>query len=195
VKAPLLVAALGASALALTASGAARADTSAWFTIGGGTSVWKQETTARPTFGAEGCMNIDAGVGTTPDGPVIVGALFRIQPLVQSGADLGLLLRGATHGFQAGKFGLALDLGGYERFWGFGSTGFMGDLVLGAPLGFQLALGGQVGTDKAVATTAVLGFDVLRLTVYRQWGLGTWSNPSPAQHAQAQRKGLFAALF
>src|SRR4051794_23433533 len=104
----------------------ARADTSAWMFAGGGaprsrpaepgpvTTMPSSTPPALPPCGvgkfcANGALAFDMGVGTTPDGPVIVGGLFRVQPLIGAGTDLAILARVATHGFQAGDFGLAFD--------------------------------------------------------------------------------------
>jgi hypothetical protein len=162
----------------------ARADASSWFFVGGGPIVWKQGATAMD-YGVSAAMQIDVGVGTTPDAPFIVGGLFRLEPIFGSGADLGLLLRGATKGFQAGGFGVAVDAGGYARFWGDGSGGFQGGLTIGAPLGITLCLLGSVGSDSAKSFGVVAGIDFLRLTVYRQSMLDVWTNPLPAQQAGA----------
>jgi hypothetical protein len=170
-----------ALALALTAStlGApARADTSAWVFVGGGGLGVRER--GSKSFSASGALAFDVGVGTSPDGPVIVGGLFRIEPILGIGTDLALAARVATHGFQAGDFGLALDAGGYARFSDNPSQGFAGGLTVGAPLGLQISLQAMVGTHRALAFGAVAGVDLLRLTVYRQTFLDHWQNPSPA---------------
>lgn len=189
--------ALGLSLTSLTMVSKARADTSAWMFIGGGALGSRLAEpppgTPPPTtmpvykppcdlgkFCANGALTFDMGVGTTPDGPVIIGGLFRVQPLIGAGTDLAILARVATHGFQAGDFGLALDAGGFARFWGEKSAGFMGEVTLGAPLGFQLSIEAMVGTEKALGFGAVAGIDLLRLTLYRQTMLDHWQNPSPA---------------
>ena len=166
---------------ALAWAAPARADTSAWIFTGGGAMGWKQ---GGGDFTVNGALSFDIGVGTTPDAPFIVGGLFRMTPILGSGTDLGLLGRVATRGFQASQLGLALDAGGYARFWGVGSTGFTGAVTLGAPLGLTLSLQGGVGTNDALAFGAVAGLDLLRLTVYRQSLLDWWPNPSPAQEPQ-----------
>ncbi|HVY48533.1 MAG TPA: hypothetical protein VHB21_21740 [Minicystis sp.] len=184
-----LVAAAGTLAALVAAAPRARADESAWFFVGGGATAWRQQALS---FAPEASMAIDGGIGTTPDGPLIFGGFFRVQPIANEGVDLAVLARVATHGFQAGKFGLALDAGAYQRFWGFGSTGFTGEVTLGAPLGLQVSLGGGYGTEKAATLMAFAGIDILRLTVYRQFGLGVWQNPSPPFHdVQAGLRRLF----
>lgn len=178
-RALLTVAALvGATALARPAA----ADPSAWVFVGGGPLGWKQGENA--SFATSGALSFDVGLGTTPEARFIAGGLFRMTPVLGSGTDLALLARVATHGFQAGGFGLALDAGGYERFWGATSRGFSGAVNLGVPLGFTVSLQTEVGTDKAVALGAVAGLDLLRLTVFRKSLLNWWPNPSPAQRAR-----------
>jgi hypothetical protein len=168
----------------------ARADASAWMFLGGGTTAWKQ---ARLKLLPEAALAFDIGIGTTPNAPLIVGGLFRLQPIFNDtggGADLSLMLRVATHGFQAGNFGIAVDVGMYERPWWTTSTGLTGEVTLGAPFGLQISAGGQYGTDNAQGITVVAGIDLLRLTIYRQVGLSNWSNPSPAYTKQS-KFGIF----
>ena len=169
---------LGGVALARPAS----ADPSAWAFVGAGPLGWKQGDSG--TFATAGALSFDVGLGTSPEARVIAGGLFRMTPVFGSGTDLALLARVASHGFQAGGFGLALDAGGYERFWGATSRGFSGALNLGVPLGFTLSLQTEVGTDKAVALGAVAGLDLLRLTVFRKSLLNWWPNPAPVQRSR-----------
>src|SRR6185436_4443022 len=86
---------------------------------------------------------------TSPAGFLVVGGLFHLETHFGRGTDLGLLARVATQGFQLGTWGVALDLGGYERFWGVGSEGGVGALVLGAPWGLTLRGEGAMGTNDA----------------------------------------------
>jgi hypothetical protein len=182
----------GAVALgALAWATEARADSSAWMFMGGGTTAWKQ---GRLKLLPEASLAFDIGLGTTPNAPLIVGGLFRLQPIfnnIGGGADLSFMGRVATHGFQAGDFGVALDVGFYGRPWWTTSTGLTGEVTLGAPFGLQVSVGGQYGTDAALGIMAFAGIDLLRLTIYRQVALGNWSNPSPAYTKQ----GKFGALF
>jgi hypothetical protein len=170
--------AVAAFAGALASAPSAHAEPSAWVFVGGGPMGWKQEDAAFKTSGA---MQFDVGIGTRPDAPVIVGGLFRMTPFFGSGTDLALLARAATRGFQEARFGLALDAGGYERFWGATSRGFAGALNVGLPLGFTLSLQTEVGTDRAVTLGGVAGIDLARLTVYRRSLLNFWPNTGPAQ--------------
>ena len=90
------------------------------------------------------------------------------------------MLRTTTHGFVNGGWGAAIDLGGYQRWWGMGSTGGMGQLVLGAPWGITLAVGGGRGSNDGEHMSVMLGIDLARLTVYRRTGTSWWTNPFPA---------------
>lgn len=162
---------------ALAATGHARADVSSWAYVGGGMSSLKQqnlELKVDPT------LAIETGVGTAPRHPLVVGGMFKLQALFGNGADLGISLRLATRSFVTGNFGLALDAGPYRRFWGQGSTGGQASLVLGAPWGITLSLGGGVGTNDARQFGATLGVDFARLTVYRLAGESWFPNPRPA---------------
>ena len=170
------------AAAALLAATPAHAAGSCWMLVGGGAPGWKQ---SGSDLDVKGALSFDVGAGTSPDGAFIFGGLFRLAPILGQGTDLGLLVRGATHGFQAGDFGIAVDAGGYARFWGNESTGFLGDVTLGAPLGLQLTAHVMIGTDDAFAVGAVAGVDLLRLTVYRQTLLDWWTNPLPAQRASS----------
>jgi hypothetical protein len=180
VRSPLtpLLAAAGGLFAALAWTAPARADSSAWLFMGGGAMGWKQ---GDADFTTSGALSFDLGVGTTPDASFIFGGLFRMTPILGSGTDLALLGRAATWGFQAARFGLALDAGGYARFWGVGSAGFTGAVTLGAPLGITVSLQGLVGSNDTLGFGAVAGLDLLRLTLYRQSLLDWWPNPSPAQ--------------
>jgi hypothetical protein len=179
---------------ALAAAPDARADTSAWMFFGFGTLGLKPGTGGGvmmpDTLVAEGTMTIEAGAGTSPDAPVIVGGMFRIQPIFHQGTDIAWLLRVCTHGFQAGSFGVALDVGPFARFWGIESGGFAGAVNVGFPLGFTLSLQTEVGTSRAITFGAVAGIDLLRLTVYRQTLLKWWDNPSPVWKVPQRTAGL-----
>jgi hypothetical protein len=160
----------------------ARADASAWAFAGAGALAGKEGTAPITPRAA---LSFDIGVGTTPDGPVIFGGLGRITTVLDVGTDAALLARLATHGFQAGRFGVAFDVGGYQRLWGTWSRGVTGGLTIGFPLGFQLSLQGLYGTQDALAFGAIAGIDFLRLTVYRQFMTDRWSNPYPAHEIPA----------
>lgn len=164
----------------------ARADASAWGFVGAGPMFWKQTpsnpaaNSATPSkLSLSPTLVFDAGMGTSPEGKFIVGGLARVMPVIGHGTDLGLMVRGATGGFQGG-LGLALDLGGYWRSWGDNAGGFMGDLVFGGPVGLELRLTATVGSRDGLGLSAVAGIDLLRLTVFRKNTLSMWPNPNPA---------------
>ena len=162
---------------ALAATGHAHADVSSWAYVGGGMTSFKQQKLELKT---DPTLAIETGVGTAPRHPLVVGGMFKLQALFGNGADLGLSLRLATRSFVTGNFGLALDAGPYQRFWGEGSTGGQASLVLGAPWGITLSLGGGVGSNDARQFGATLGVDFARLTVYRLAGENWFPNPHPA---------------
>jgi len=166
----------------------ARADASAWAFVGSGATVWKQS--EEPTYTPANTIIVEGGVGTRPDAPVIVGGLFRFQPvLLHAGIDASFLVRLATRGFQAGGFGLALDSGFFVRPWGAQSIGYSGSAAFGMPFGITLMGFGEAGIDHAFTFGGVLGIDLLRLTVYRQFGLNQWPNASPAGQLTAALRG------
>jgi hypothetical protein len=168
---------LAAAALACASfiwASPARADVSSWMSAAAGPINWRQ---GEADYQIDPALQLDIGVGTTPENRFIAGGLFRLTTLFGSGTDLGLLLRGTTRGFQEGGFGLALDAGGYARFWDDTSYGFLGSLMVGAPLGLSLTLQGALGTKNAVAFGGFVGIDFLRLTVYRKTMTDLWPNP------------------
>ena len=172
----LLVSLLGLCG-ATAYAGSARADVSSWAYVGSGASALEQhglKLKVDPT------LAIETGIGTAPSHPIVVGGMVKFLTLFGSGTDLNVSLRVATQGFVTGKFGLALDAGPYRRFWGEGSTGGQAALVLGAPWGLTLSLGGGVGSNGAHQVGASLGVDFARLTVYRLSGLDWFPNPHPA---------------
>jgi hypothetical protein len=186
-----LVASAAGVAVSLS-GGVAHADSSAWMFVGGGLVSGKMYA---EDMSSSGSMSFDIGVGTSPDGVVVLGGLFKIVPVFGSGTDFALTLRGATRGFQAGDFGLAIDAGGYARYWNGGSVGGTGAVVLGAPLGLQLSLQGLVGSNDALGFGAIAGIDFLRLTTQRQTLLDWWPNPSPAQQVPRDASSRRGAGF
>jgi hypothetical protein len=90
---------------------------------------------------------------------------------------LALLVRGATGGFVQGRWGFAIDAGGYERFWEEGSQGGLAALALGAPWGVTLSASGGIGTNDHRFASVTLGLDFARLTVYRSSGTNWFMNP------------------
>ena len=167
---------LGVVAL-LACAGRAHADVSSWAYVGSGPTSLQQQGLAQHI---DTTLAIETGIGTAPKNPLVLGGMFKLHGLFGDGADLGLSLRLASQGFVTGRFGLALDAGPYRRFWGEGSTGGQAAVVLGAPWGITLSLGGGMGTNDARLFGATLGVDFARLTVYRLAGENWFPNPHPA---------------
>lgn len=163
---------------------AARADVSSWAFVGGGGSQLHQQALSSRTVAT---MRVQFGIGSDPSHPFVLGGLFSFEPNFGYGSDLALLLRGATRGYVNGGFGLALDAGPYERFWGERSVGGESMLWLGAPWGVGLGLGGSLGSHDADGFSAILGIDFARLTVYRNTGTSWFPNPFPPYRATPER--------
>lgn len=161
----------------------ARADVSGWAQISGGMSAWQMGDDTELTLSP--AMTIDMGAGTTDDDAFIVGGMFRVQPLFGEGVDLALLARLCSRGFQAGPLGFAVDAGPYQRFWGEGSTGVMGQASLGGPLGLTLSGQGMVGTSSARGFAVTLGIDLARLTVHRGDLLDWMPNHRPTKQQES----------
>jgi len=163
---PALVLAL----LAVPSTAAAQA--TSWLYVGGGAGVIEQETKE-----TRSTLSLDTGLGTSAEHPVVVGGIFRVQGYFGAGADLGVAARIVTRGFAIGGFGAGIDAGVYQRWWGAESTGFTGNLVLGAPWGITLLGGASVGSGDQRIYFASLGIDLARLTVHRHSGLDWFANP------------------
>jgi hypothetical protein len=154
----------------------ARADVSSWLFVGNGPSNLHQaDFDSRQRWS----LQLETGLGTPPGNAVVIGGLGRIQTHFGLGTDLAVLVRTASRSFVTGGWGGAIDLGPYRRFWGIGSTGGSGALVLGAPWGLTLSVGASLGSHDAQTYSAVLGIDFARLTVYRTSGQNFWVNPFP----------------
>jgi hypothetical protein len=156
----------------LTAPSIAAAQATSWLYVGGGAGVVELET--KETRSA---LQLDSGIGTSAKHPVVVGGIFRVQGYFGAGADLGVAARIVTRGFAIGGFGAGIDAGVYQRWWGAESTGFNGNLVLGAPWGITLLGGASVGSGDQRIYFASLGIDLARLTVHRHSGLDWFANP------------------
>jgi hypothetical protein len=168
---------LAAAGVALVRATPARADVSSWAYVGSGVSQLEQRGLSQKR---DTTLAVETGLGTSPHRALVFGGMFKLLALFGDGADLGLSARLASRGFVTGGFGLALDAGAYQRFWGEGSTGGQGALVLGAPWGITLSLGGGFGSNDARQLGATLGIDFARLTVYRLSGENWFPNPHPA---------------
>jgi hypothetical protein len=157
---------------AIVWSPAAAAQATSWLYLGGGAGVIDQA--ERETHSA---VQLDTGLGTSARHAVVAGAMFRVQGYLGAGADLGVAARLVTRGFAIGGFGAGIDAGVYQRWWGAGSTGFTGNLVLGGPWGITLLGGASAGSGDQRIYFASLGIDLARLTVHRHSGLDWFANP------------------
>ncbi len=153
----------------------ARADVSSWIGVQAG-PTWIDEGKGAYTVPS---LKLTTGIGTAPGDLLAAGGLFHVEPQFGKGVDLGLLARLATRGYVLGDFGLALDLGGYERFWGVRSAGGLGALTFGAPWGLILSVDGGIGTNDAHHFGVTFGVDFARLTIYRTTGKNWMPNPKP----------------
>jgi hypothetical protein len=151
----------------------ARADATSWLSVAGGAGALSE--------GGErqypGALQLELGIGTTPVSSVVFGGVAKTLTYFGNGTDLAFTLRAATGGFARGGFGLAIDAGGFERWWGEDAQGFLGALVLGGPYGLQLTAMTEQGTNNVQSYAATFGIDFLRLTVYRGASGGYWPNP------------------
>jgi hypothetical protein len=164
------------SSAAVCSTRLARADVSSWFYAGGGAAAFDPHAAGDS---ASGLMQLETGMGTAPNHPLIVGGLLKTMTFFGRGTDLALVARAASRGFVAGSWGLAVDAGGFERWWGpVWSEGGIGALVLGAPLGIQATVFGEIGTGDMRAFGMTIGIDLLRMTVHRSTGLEHWQNPN-----------------
>jgi hypothetical protein len=127
-------------------------------------------------------------MGTDPSKTLVVGGLFRLDTLFGQGSDLSVVMRTANYGFVNGNWGLALDVGGLARYWGGRHIyGASGTVVVGAPWGIELELGGMLGNHQTQGLSAIIGVDLARLTVYRQSGSSWWKNSFPAVRPESSR--------
>jgi hypothetical protein len=164
-------------ALVLLAPCLARAQASSFLYVGGGSGMLDRgETETQPL------IQVDAGLGTSSRSPVVVGGLFRAQGYLGRGMDLGIVSRIVSSGFARGDYGVGVDLGVAQRWWGETATGFSGSVVLGGPWGLTLNLGATLAAREQRTLFASLGVDLARLTVHRHTGLSWMPNPmrSPA---------------
>jgi hypothetical protein len=168
----------------LLGAGEAKADVSSWFQAGGGIT-WLSE--AGTSHENPGTLQIDLGVGSPPNKSMIVGGILRSLTFFGRGTDLAFAARGATGGFVRGDWGVALDAGMYQRWWGSNSTGFIGDVALGAPYGLQLTALTEQGSNSVHSYGVVFGIDFLRLTVYRASSQQYWPNPFSPSNVSAAR--------
>jgi hypothetical protein len=151
----------------------ARADAASWFSVAGGLGAFSEGGTRQ----YPGALQLELGMGSSPASAVVVGGVAKTLSYFGNGTDLAFTLRAASGGFARGGFGFAIDAGAYQRWWGEDSSGFLGALVLGGPLGLQLTAMTEQGTSDVRAYAATFGIDFLRLTVYRNAPGGYFPNP------------------
>jgi len=156
----------------LCAAAPAQADVSSWIYAGAGPAALDFGSADRQRL----VLELETGLGSPPAG-LVFGGIFRTQSFIKEGTDLALLARAATRGYVQGGFGLALDAGGYQRFWGEGSSGGTVALGLGLPWGIIARASGGLGTNDHRFAVFTLGLDFARLTVYRTAGTNWFSNP------------------
>lgn len=180
----LSICALTPAACILHAS-TARADVSSWLSAGAGYGLQRSESTGN--FDRAAAASFAIGVGTDPNGSLVVGGMLRSTTYFTLGTDLGVGARVATGSFARGQWGVALDVGPKWRTWSadYGRFPLGGMIFLGAPWGVQLGVGGEFLNlrDDAGARglVAVIEIDFLRLTVMRRGATDHyWENPSPA---------------
>jgi hypothetical protein len=166
----------------------AQADVSAWAYAGGGVSAVND---AKWTPNAP-LLQLDVGIGTDPAMPVVGGFVFRSYTHFGNGTDLGLLARLTHAGYVNGAFGVALDVGAFQRWWG-DKTG-PGGLVsvnVALPWGVSLSTSAGLTKDGEHLAALSLGMDWARFTVHRSVGQNFWPNyslplPSAASASTAQ---------
>jgi hypothetical protein len=160
----------------------ADADASSWMFLGGGAGRLDQ---ANGVQSHPGLMQLDLGMGTSPANAFVFGGLLRNSTYFGDGTDLALLSRVATQGFARGGYGLALDLGVAQRWWGPSSTALAVSLDGGAPWGLTLGLNGSFAPDSVRTFALVVGIDWARLTAHRHAGGSWWpSYPLPVSADQ-----------
>lgn len=176
----------------------ARADVASWAFVGAGYSR-VQET--RVGEGSDfSALLFNAGFGTSPAAPWVLGGVFQGGANFGFGSEWGGALRVTTGGYSRGTWGLALDVGPQYRVGA--HAGVIGStrLSLGGPWGLVLNGGASYGADEVATFTVALGFDFARLTVHRSSGLDWWPNPFPSPpreddtlpHQEARAGSIFS---
>lgn len=161
--------------LAALPSRRAAAQASSWLYVGGGAGHIE-----RTDGESLSLLHVDSGLGTSATSAVVAGGLLRAQGYFGGGIDLAILARVVSRGFAKGDFGLGVDAGVYQRWWGRDSSGFTANLLLGAPWGLTLVGGASYGSADQRGYFASLGIDFARLTVHRHAGLNWFANPMRA---------------
>lgn len=150
-----------------------RADVSSWMTVAGGVASLSRPAESNAVPGA---LQLDTGLGSSPNSSFVVGGLFRSLTYFDHGTDLAVLLRMSSGGFARGDWGLALDLGPYRRWWGPNTAGGLATLTLGGPWGTQLGISGGYGSGPERTVAVTFGIDWARATAHRESGGSWWTN-------------------
>ncbi|MCC6646907.1 MAG: hypothetical protein IT374_15205 [Polyangiaceae bacterium] len=161
----------------LASTGEAAAEPSSWLSVQGGEARLRWLGAGERSRCA---LPFDVGIGAPPQVPVMVGVGVRLTPYFGQGFDHAAYARVANRGYVLGRWGAALDAGGYFRKFGEGSSGWTSALSLGAPFGVVAQVAYSQGTNDARTLVATIGVDFLRLTVYRLAGESWWPNVNPA---------------
>lgn len=164
---------------ALTVTGissVARADVSSWVFVGGGAADLRLPNASGAGSTNPLALQIDTGFGSAPTGPLVVGFAAKSLTYFDHGTDVGLALRLTTPGYSLGTWGLAVDLGATQRFWGQSATLASTSLTFGLPWGVNLAA--TAGSDFGDTQSLVLaiGLDWARFTAHRTSGESWWRN-------------------
>ncbi len=154
----------------------AEADVASWMYVGGGVGRLTMPAGSTTATSNRAALALDTGFGTNPLSPVVVGFTFKAFGYMDEGVDLGLALRGTTSGYSRGQWGVALDLGVMQRFWGQTATLPTATLSFGLPWGVTLAATGGSDFDATHSLGLTLGFDWARLTAHRASGESHWRN-------------------
>lgn len=173
-----LLAGLTAAAFVSTVAPSVRADVASWVFLGAG---WSHVQETRVGEGSDySALLFNAGFGTSPAAPWIVGGVFQGGANFGFGSEWGGAFRVTTGGYSRGTWGLAFDVGPQyrvgEHAGAIGST----RLSLGGPWGLVLNGGASYGADEVATFTVALGLDFARLTVHRSSGLNWFPNPFPS---------------
>jgi hypothetical protein len=159
------------------AARSAAADVSSWFSMMGGGGLLRSA--ALPSD-VHGLMQLELGVGSSPDTRAVVGGVLKTITFFGHGTDLAVAARGATGGFARGDWGFALDAGPFQRWWGpVSSTGLLVSLSIGGPFGIQASAILEEGGNDARTVGFILGIDLMRMSVYRTSGTNWMPNPLP----------------
>lgn len=154
----------------------AQADVASWMYVGAGVGRLTLPSGSNDTTTNRATLALDTGFGTSPLSPVVVGFAFKALGYLEEGVDVGFALRGTSSGYSRGMWGVALDVGVMQRFWGQSATLPTASLSLGLPWGVTLAATAGSDFDATHTLGFTLGFDWARLTAHRASGESQWRN-------------------